>query len=391
MQTAQELQQAIHRHEAYAQADPGNLSLRLTLGDLYHRAGRLDDAGACYEHCLSQQPGHAIAQGRMALLHIAQQRFAQAEQALRPLVQANPTDAPLLHNLGVALFGQRRWDEASECLAQALEHGAATPAVFAYLTRSLHHVGRLDEAIAAATRWHELTRDGKSKSYLALLHMDNNDAQGSAQLAREVLADDPDDVDANVVAGMALARQQEVQPARLHFEAALRQDPGNGRAWLGLGIVQLYQQQHAQAIDALGQALRIFPDNPGIAVALGWARMMAKDAAGAQQAFEHAVRLNRSFSESHGGLASALAFQSQPEQARQEIKLARRLDPAGFGAEFAESTLLALQGQTQAATELIERLLQRAPREGMLPLIDLLRMHLAPGAEAAPPPRQALH
>jgi tetratricopeptide (TPR) repeat protein len=142
-----------------------------------------------------------------------------------------------------------------------------------------------------------------------------------------------------------------------------------------LGIVQLYQQEHAKAIESLGHAARIFPDNPGLIVSLGWAKLMAKDPAGAEEVFEQALRVNRTFSESHGGLASALAFQRKFERAEQEIKLARRLDPGGFGAEFAETTILAVKGQTKAATDLLDRALQRAPREGMLPLIEQLRVY----------------
>lgn len=385
MQTLEELQHAIERHESYVKVDPDNLLLRLTLGDLYHKAGRLDEANGCYAHCSLQAPGSAIARGRLASVMLSQNRFPEAEQALRALIDGGDSDASLIHNLGLALYSQKRWDEARKCFAEAIDQGLVTPDAFAYLARTLNHLGMMTEAIEAGARWTELANDNKSRSYLSLLYMDNNDAENSSRLAREVLAQDPEDVDANVVAGMASAGKQDIGPARVHFETALRQDGENGRAWLGLSIVQLYQQQHAQAVESLGHASRVFPDNPGILVTLGWAKLTANDAAGAEEVFEQALRLNRTFSESHGGLASALALQGKCERAEQEIKLARRLDPNGFGAEFAETTILAIKGQTKAATDLFDRMLQRAPREGMLPLIEQLRVYASKNGKVRAP------
>ncbi|OOG44430.1 hypothetical protein B0B52_06710 [Polaromonas sp. A23] len=357
----------------------------MTLGDLYHQAGRMDEANACYDYRLLQAPGDAIARGRLASVMISQHRFSEAEQSLRALIEGGDSDTSLLHNLGLTLYYQQRWEEARKCFTDTIERGIATPDAFAYLARTLHHLGMMTEAIEAGQRWSELAQDSKSKSYLSLLYMDNNDAENSSRLAREVLAESPDDIDANVVAGMVSAGEQDVGPARLHFETALRQDKENGRAWLGLGLVQLYQQEHAKAIESLGHAVRVFPDNPGIIVSLGWAKLAAKDPAGAEEVFEQALRVNRTFSESHGGLASALAFQRKFERAEQEIKLARRLDPNGFGAEFAETTILAVQGQTKGATDLFERMLQRSPPGGMLPLIEQLRVYATKNGEVQAP------
>ena len=71
MQTPEELQHAIQCHESYVKVDADNLLLRLTLGDLYHQAGRMEEAGACYYHCLRQMPGDAIARGRLASVMIS--------------------------------------------------------------------------------------------------------------------------------------------------------------------------------------------------------------------------------------------------------------------------------------------------------------------------------
>ena len=375
MPSQQELEQAIQRYEKYAQADAGNVLLQLNLGDLYHQAGRFDDAIARYEQCISQEPHNKVARSRLASVMISQHRFADAEKALRDVMASGESDAALIHNLGLALYYQERWEEARQCFQDAAVRGLNVPVNFAYLARTLHQLGLMPEAIEAGQRWMALAKDARSKSYLALLYMDDNDIAKGHELAADVLRESPDDVDANVVAGAYSMERQEAQDARARFETALRYDKENGRAWLGLGLVHLYDQEHTQAIEALENAARIFPDNPGIVVTLGWAKLIAKDAAGAERVFEQALRVDRNFSESHGGLAAALAFQGKLDRAQEEINLAKRLDPRSFGADIAKTALLASQGNQQAASDVFARMLERSPQQGVAPLIEQLKIY----------------
>ncbi|HYD78306.1 MAG TPA: tetratricopeptide repeat protein [Paucimonas sp.] len=349
--------------------------LRMTLGNLYHSAGRFGDAIASYEHCLRLSPGHGPARSRIASVMISQRRFAEAEELLSELIDGGDSDPVLLHNRGIAIYHQERWDDASMCFMDAAARGLQHSANFAYLARSLHHLGSMADAIDACRGWVALANDSESKSYLALLYLDTGDVDNAKPLAREVLAKHPDDINANVVNGIVSVEMQEIAAARRHFETALRHDKTNGRAWLGLGLVHLHEQEHAKAIEALENSIRIHPKNLGAIVTLGWAKLMTKDLTGAQETFEHALRVDRTFGESHGGLAAALALQREFDKAETEIKLARRLNPHGFGAEFAHAAVLAEKGERQSAVDLLTDLLKRAPREGMLPLIEQLRVH----------------
>lgn len=385
------LSQSIERHEKYLQIDGANALLWLTLADLYHQAGRLDDAIQSYEKCLALKPDHQAARSRLASVMISQHRFADAEKILRELLNASPSDPALLHNLGLTLYYQERWDDARKTFSDAAAAGLKVPSNFAYLARTLHQLGEMTEAIEAARRWADLAQDDRSKSYLALLYMDDVNIQAAYPLAVDVLARQPQDIDANVVVGAWSMEQQEAESARRHFETALAQDKENGRAWLGLGLVYLYEQQHQKAIEALDSAARIYPDNSGIVVTLGWAKLIAKDAAGAEQVFEQALRVDRNFSESHGGLAAALAFQGKMDRAEEEIKLAKRLDPNSFGADIAKTAVLAGRGQQDAAADVFGQMLKRSPQEGVAPLIQQLQIYTTRKASKTSPtqPKQS--
>jgi tetratricopeptide (TPR) repeat protein len=233
----------------------------------------------------------------------------------------------------------------------------------------------MQNAIEAGTRWADAAPGVASKSYLALLHIDGGDVKTALRLGEEVLAEDRENIDANVAVGSASMESQETRRARECFEAALRHDPENGRAWLGMGLVHMYDQEPQKAIAALANAARIFPDSAGIAVTYGWSFVIALDAAGAEQAFLKALTVDRTFSEAHAGLAAALALQGKVDGAHASLELARRLNRHSIAADVADSFLKAARGQQQEAIDAFAAMLKKSPREDILPLLDQLRIY----------------
>ncbi len=306
---------------------------------------------------------------------ISQHRFTDAEEQLRALIDGGDRDASLLHNLGLALYFQHRFEEARQCFAAAAEGGLEVPSNFAYLARSLHHLGEIELAIAAGERWLATASGGESTSYLALLHLDAGNMQTASRLGIEALEQDATNVDANVVVGSTSMEHQDADRARKCFEIALQRDQDNGRAWLGMGLVHLYDQEPQQAVQALTAATQIYPGNAGMAVTLGWAHIVANDAIGAEHAFNNALAVDHTFAESHAGLAAALALQGKLDRARESLVIARRLERHSIGADIAESFLRSAEGEEQQAADIFAHMLKKSPRKGVPPLIEQLRLY----------------
>jgi tetratricopeptide (TPR) repeat protein len=377
------LQENIKRYEQYANVDPRNASLQTQLGELYHQAGRFDEALSTFERCLAIEPGNAAARSRIANVLISQHRFGDAEKLLSAMLAAGDSNPALLHNLGLAVYFQHRWTDARKFFSDAAKGGLKVASNFAYLSRTLHHLGEMPEAIAACERWAALSSDTHSKGYLALLHMDNDNLAAAGKIANEVLSQDPGNVDANVVAGSAAMEVQDAERARVCFSTAINKDPENGRGWLGMGLVHLYDQELLDAARALENAVRIFPDNVGIAVTLGWAHITAQDPASAEKVFGKALLVDRTFCESHAGLAVALALQNKLEQAQTELTLAKRLNPESIGASMAETFILAAQGKQQQAGDVFGNLMKRSPQAGAPSLIEHLNTYATKKARSA--------
>src|ERR1044072_4410042 len=240
------LQTSIEKHESYIKADPHNALLWVAMGDLYHRAGRLEEALASFERSQLEAPESPAAKSRIASVRISQHRFAEAESILRELAGAQPDSAALLYNLGLTQFYQDKWREAQAGFAWGLARGVHTGA-----------------EIASRDRRRPQPPADHGRAYLALLEMDDGNLARAQELAQDVLARDPENLHASAVGGSNWVGKQDRGAAGRFFGRILERQPQNGRAWLGMGLVRLYQQKHADAITALDEAGRLMPDNSG--------------------------------------------------------------------------------------------------------------------------------
>ena len=90
--------------------DPVDHALRAALG--HHRAGRVAAAAALYERVLQQRPGHPDALHLFGVLHAQTGRLETALPLLTKAARRAPRNAGFLNDLGNALNGLGRHDEA---------------------------------------------------------------------------------------------------------------------------------------------------------------------------------------------------------------------------------------------------------------------------------------
>jgi tetratricopeptide (TPR) repeat protein len=365
---------SIGRYESYVRADPGNALLWVNLGELYHKAARYDEAAACFERCVQDHPEFAGARSGLASVMLSRNQFPEAERLLRELVAGTAEDPALLFNLGLSLYYQKRGTEAEHCFNRALSCGLTTPDCYAYLARCRHLAGDVSRAIECCRQWVDVAGDTESRGYLALLHLDQGNVADAKALAQDVLQTSPDNVHAGLVLGTASIESQQIEAAHTLFEGILLREPDNARAWLGVGLAQLYLQKAPEAVAALEKAGQLIPDSVGIRVTLGWAQLAARDVLRAERVFRDAVDIDRNFAEAHGGLATALALQTRVDEARESIRRARGLDANSFGAIFAQTIILKLQGRERTATEILANLLLQAPRPDGKTLIEQIEI-----------------
>ena len=109
---------SIRRYEERLAKDPGSLAFA-ALGDLYRKAGRLDDAVAACRDGLTRHPHYSTARLILAKTLIARQDFADALAEIDTILRTNPKDVQC-HRLASEVHRRLgRLDDAVRHLEQA--------------------------------------------------------------------------------------------------------------------------------------------------------------------------------------------------------------------------------------------------------------------------------
>jgi tetratricopeptide (TPR) repeat protein len=136
----------------------------------------------------------------LALCSLQCGKKADAERALRQALSLAPLEPSLLSNLALLLAHEKRYDEAREAVAKALQVAPHSSQVL------------------------------RMRAHVAVMAKDSN----AAQYSRELLASDPDDHATHVVAGDAALHDGRIDAGFRHYIEAARLDPSDRQAaWLG--------------------------------------------------------------------------------------------------------------------------------------------------------------
>jgi tetratricopeptide (TPR) repeat protein len=131
---------------------PVQLQNLLQQGVAHHRAGRLDEAGACYARARAGAPRSFDAWHLAGVVALQQGRGEAAAGLLRRATALNPRSAPAAMRLGLALLAAGRAPEAEAPLRAAVALDPASGEAWDNLAYGLKALDRLPAALAAHER-----------------------------------------------------------------------------------------------------------------------------------------------------------------------------------------------------------------------------------------------
>jgi Flp pilus assembly protein TadD len=373
-----ENKQQLERGEANLAADPGNPHLLAMVIDLSIACGDFERAARHVDAARLAHPEDTYLRARNGDLHLARQQWAQAAAIFQDLL-VQRADVNLAYNLAYALHGQGRHADAWTTMEPYLDAPELAPAMIALMVRVLHHLVRGGEAIALVeTHLEHCRSDSGFLAAASLVCLDGGRLDLAERLSGAALArdDGPPPLEALVTVGSLALARNDGAAARDIFERVLARQPLEGRSWSGMGTASLLQRDFGAAQAQLERAVACLPRHIGSWHLLGWSRIFNEDLSGAEQAFQQALDLDRNFGESHGGLAVVRALQGRRGEAEAAIELARRLDPNGLSASYAN---MVLSGQTRDADRfpiLVRRLLSSRQNLFGQNLSDMLDSHV---------------
>lgn len=274
-------------------------------------------------------------------------------------------------------FELRQWGTARTLIEAGLQAHPGEAGLLMLRARCLHHLGRLSEAILACRSCLVVNAENdEAHGLLALLLYDQQRNEDAAEHVESALRLNPQQREALLTAASIQTDSREYDAARATFGTLLRAHPDCGRAWLGMGMIDLVNLQFEAAQRALELAVTYMPEHIGTWHVLAWAHILCGDVPGAGEAFDRALLLDRNFGETHGGLAVIACLEGREADARESIKRATRLDPDGLSARCARMLLLQRHGQHKESQELLEAILARPVARSDMQYRDLVAAHV---------------
>ena len=344
--------------------DPTNPML---LTDAMNLAIETGDA-ASTERLLAHVEQHSIDDSQICALamHLLLQRhdFPAAAAYGAKAVEKGLDHPAVIYNTAFARFYSGDYTSTSALLAHHATQVDSPEALLLH-ARALHHQELTEEAEPLVVRAIGLAPTHiEARGLLALLRYENDELPGALSLARDVLAEDPDQLDALIANASAHFDQRDTVAARNVWTHTVNVHPRCGRAWSGLGLLEFYALEFDQAEEHLRNAVEYMPDHIGTWHVLSWIRILRGDSASAREALLKAYELDRNFGETHGGLAVVDIMDGLEEEGRFGIRRALKLNPDSLSASYAQMLLLQRQGKQEEARQVVEHVMAQTSPDG---------------------------
>jgi tetratricopeptide (TPR) repeat protein len=364
------------RLAGYLLEDADNLQLRADLADELIREGRPSEALEHIDFALRATPAHPQFRYRraIALRHLG--RVEEAIAVLEALIAEGFADPAVICALADARFGARDFEGVLLTL-EKLGTAVTDPAIAAQAdllrVRTMHYLGRLDEAIdCARAALAARPAQAQLRAALATLLLDAERMTEAEQAVAEASAAGLVTPELTCVSGYLALGKEDSAAAQARFAETLKARPQDGRALLGAGLAAAALQDLPGALGRMQAAAQAMPGHLGTLNALAWMQVLSGQLDAAEGTFRQALEADRNFAETHGGLAVVAALRGEAAAAQELVRTAQRLDRNSFSAAYAAMLLRNGSQPNQQTTEAMLQFLAQQPAPGGGSLKDLV-------------------
>jgi tetratricopeptide (TPR) repeat protein len=320
------------------------------------RAGDPAMAESLCRHALNEFPRDANLLCLLGASLIKQNKAKAEEHTLSRAVQLFTDFSRAHEGLAESLIMQGKLPEALESLQRAarLEPGSASvrlkqAKVLTALGRDNEASRQFEESFKLTPHREELVRG------LRLQHL--GDLKAAERIYRDVLLQDPDDVDAlRLLAGIAM-RAKQWGDAEVLLEKSVALAPDFYQSWMDLGLARQEQDKLDAALEAMQRAIRLEPSKANAYAASGTACAMAGRHEEAIEFYSKALETDASHGGALSGMGHVLKTIGQQDEAIASYRECIHRNP-GYGEAywslanlktfcFAEEDVAAMEAQLE--------------------------------------------
>lgn len=331
---------------------------------IYIQLGNDDKEGALEtaRRVVAMRGDDAVAHNLLGSVHSVRGEQAEARAAFIKAIDVDADFAPAKLNLAKLNAQEGKRELAISLYQQVLSKG---PNLTAYLDLARLHADAPEQLLSYATlAWRHFPGNLVAGQLLVADRLKNKAAVDALKIAREIVAKNPADLKATLLAGRVAYRLGELSEARELFESATELAPTNANVWEGLGTLQRRLGENRLAKQSLLRSIELDPDHMWSHVQL--ARIALQEDRDWERALELAERVKLlAPDKSVGPLLEAAA-----RAGRNDWVGALNAYQAGYAIAptrdiaFNLSEIHLRLGQIDAAQEALTRWLEAKPQDG---------------------------
>ena len=253
--------------------DPVALS---RLAGIYERDGNLDKAIGSLESALQANPGNVSVLLSLARLHATRKDAAKALDLAKAARKLAPDDPTVARTLGRLAYQMGDFNWATSLLQEAARKQTDSADLFFDLAEASYSIGRVSDAEAALNSALQVgglfLRAEEARRFLGLIAAAANpgEAVKQADQVEQLLQSDPAYVPALMVSGLISEQRIDLATAQQTYEKILSRFPEFTPAKLRLGVLGAARPEFDQrTYDLALQARTAYPTNPELTKALG--------------------------------------------------------------------------------------------------------------------------
>lgn len=347
--------------EAALERRPESFADSYLLGYAYDRLGKPDESIAAFERSVELAPDNPAALLRLANHLLAKRRLEEAAGLFERAYRADSSCVGALYGSGEVARQSHDDETAVRLFTKALEQSPEAAQIRYALGRTLHRLGRSDEARAHLERadWRQVSLGGwlgcadplvveladlttGAPAHLLRGSLATFRGLPEVEIAeyRKAVAANPQDPRARANLGTALYRQKDLPAAAKEYREAVRLAPR----------VAFYRQDLGQILEELGQN------------------------AEALELFRSAVAINPAFKEAHVKLAEIFLQNGRLAEAAEHCRKVIAIDPLHRQARILLVLSLMRQGDRQGAVTELGSSLQDYPPQDPAERLQLATM-----------------
>ncbi|BDA01030.1 tetratricopeptide repeat protein [Vibrio cholerae] len=349
---------AVNRLKEYFKFDPENAALALELIEALAAQGDFQEALMVLGEAKKYHENDPMFISWTGHLGLATRDFNLAVEAYDNLFKRGFDQSGLLVNSALAHYQLGQFHKAKSLLDNVSDLDVTNRVLKARCYAQLEEISSAITDVQVLVKECTMEQMPEVLGLLALLYLDDAQYDLAQEYCQKTLSVDESQFDARIVAASLALYKMHIDEAMALIEPLDSDYPDSGRILAMKALVLMYRQQFENAITTYERACKKMPNHLGSRINLGWCYFAVSELDKAEACFKEGIHIDRTFAESHGGMALIYAFKEMWPQSQECFKRGLKLDSFSPSSLFARALYFKNKSRSNEAEKIVAGLME---------------------------------